>query len=105
MPSVARAAVVEHSGLLRGYSIPSHVLGFDSPRTHENSSHDHTKKESTDMGEQGYTTATAVRAVNRRGVALEELLQEPAAEKEPCRDANREPQHKRADARVEIEHE
>src|ERR1700761_343892 len=97
-PSVALAAVVEHSGLLREYSIPSHVLGRDSPGTDENSGHDHTKEESTDMGEERDTTATAVRGVNQRGVALEELVQEPTAEEEPCRDSDREPRHERKDA-------
>ena len=86
------------SGLLRGYSMPSHVLGRDSPGTNENSGHDHTKEESTDVGEERDTTATAVRGVNQRGVALEELVQEPAAEEEPCRDPDREPRHERKDA-------
>ncbi len=73
-PSVALAAVVEHSGLLREYSTPSHVLGRDSPGTDENSGHDYTKEESTDMGEERDTTAAPVRGVNQRGVALEELV-------------------------------
>ena len=87
MPSVARAAVVEHSGLLREYSLPSHVLGFDSPRTHENSGHDHTKKESTDMGEEGYTTATAVRqrsSTARRVARRRWLPCAPECAHDPC---------------------
>ena len=68
-------------------------LDRDSSGADENSGHDHTEDESTDMGEERNTAANVVGGVEQRVVALEELVQEPAAEVDPRRDVDQEPQH------------
>jgi len=77
---------------------PSHRLGGDSPGAEENSGHHCTEDESTDMGEERDTTVAGVRGVEQRVVALEELVEKPAAEEEPGRDVDREPPQEGADA-------
>jgi len=68
----------------------------DASRTHKNPGYHRTEDESTDVGEERDTTATRVGGVVEPGVAFEELVEEPAAEEEPRRDAYWEPQHQRA---------
>jgi hypothetical protein len=75
---------------------PSHLLGRDSPGADYNSGQDHTEDESTGVREERDTTATRFRGVDQRVVPLEELVQEPAAEEEPCGDVDRQPQQERA---------
>src|SRR5271156_4863204 len=76
----------------------SYLLDANSADADENSGHDHTEDESTDMGEERDTTATRVVWVDQRVVALEELVQKPATEEDPRRDPDREPPHERKDA-------
>ena len=71
-------------------------LDRDSPGAYENSRHDHTEDESTDVGEERDTTATAVGGMEQRVIALEELVQEPAPEVDPRWDVDQELQHQRA---------
>src|SRR5262245_3844157 len=77
---------------------PLRLLGRDSAYGEENSCHDRAEDEPTDVCEERDTTATFVRGVNQCVVAFEELVEEPATEKDPRRDADREPQQERADA-------
>jgi hypothetical protein len=77
--------------------VPSRLLGRNSSGADQNSRHDHAEDESADMGEERDATATGL-PVHQGVVALEELVEEPAAEVEPRRDPDREPQHQREDA-------
>src|SRR5262245_15369835 len=77
---------------------PVCLLGRDSAGAQQDSRHDRTEDESTDVCEERDTTATVVARVDQRAVALEELVEEPATEKEPCRNADREPRDERVDA-------
>ena len=75
---------------------PSCRRDGDASRPDENPGYHRTEDESTDVGEERDTTATRVGGVDEPVVAFEELVEEPAAEEEPRRDAYWEPQHQRA---------
>ena len=75
---------------------PSCRRDGDASRPDKNPGYHRTEDESTDVGEERDTTATRVGGVDEPVVAFEELVEEPAAEEEPRRDAYWEPQHQRA---------
>src|SRR5690242_9247466 len=77
---------------------PGRLLGCDSTGAKQDSRHDRTEDESTDVCEERDTAATVVAGVDQRAVTLEELVEEPATEEEPRRDADWEPRDERVDA-------
>src|SRR6202012_118290 len=69
----------------------------------QHSGDEETEDESADVSEECDTAPTGF-GLDKRVVALEELVQKPATQEYPCRDADRNPPQQRADARVGIEH-
>lgn len=61
------------------WPVPSRLLCRDSSGADENSRDNHAEEESTDMSEERDAASSRIR-VNQRVIALDELVQKPAAE-------------------------